>query len=420
MSTQENPQENLNEFWKTLGIPLSTLRIAISSIDLCFRANKRRDTRKKKVPCLVGESGIGKSDIVRQYALDRDWNYYVFPLAHSEPEDLGGMPMYGPNGEPYYQFCLRKEIYDLIQSSTPAILFFDEWNRAEKAVVTAAFQVLETRRMGSVELPDHIHLVAAMNPSDGGYLVNESEKDPAFRRRMDFIAVRGDKNNFLEWAENGGKLHPIVCDYVRRKGSDAVVDVASRDRGMMYTCPACLEDISDFMYTVEDMIERGETTWEKHRATLRNTLAGKINVGATDEFLAFYEKNIELIDPADVIEKYHKKARSKILRLVERHKHGDIMRTAESVASELASGRYDMEDYADNLSAFAQDIPNDATQAFISKLAGELRETGDAELRRRINNALRKNKTFREAFQSINASHVSVEEDRKNGVRRAS
>ena len=224
--------QTINEFWKSLGILTATLRTARQVIELCFRSGH--------VPCLIGEAGIGKTAIYKQITDDLSWNILYYYLAHLEPEDILGVPV--PNKDKSsYQFFVEKHIYEIINSKKPTVLVFDEWNRGDKAVMNAAFTVMEQRRFGSIELPPHVHVAAAMNPSEGTYLVNEAEKDPAFRRRLCFIGVRVDQNVFLEYARGRGEFHPSVCDFIERQGERALLDIPSRDAGKVYACPASYE-----------------------------------------------------------------------------------------------------------------------------------------------------------------------------------
>lgn len=402
--------QTVNEFWKSLGILTATLRTARQVIELCFQSGH--------VPCLIGEAGIGKTAIYKQITDDLKWNILYYYLAHQEPEDIIGVPV--PNHDTAsYQFFIEKNIHTVINSKKHTVLVFDEWNRGDKAVMNAAFTVMEQRRFGSIDLPPHVHVAAAMNPSEGTYLVNEAEKDPAFRRRLCFIGVRVDQNVFLEYARDRGNFHPTVCDFIERQGEKALLDVPSRDAGKVYACPASYEKASDTFYTVEKMVDEGKTNWDDIHAVLRVKLAGHLGTGMAEELLAFHHDNLTLVNPQHVIETYHKRARSQILRLVDTHKHGVLGRAVESVASALASGRYETpEDYVDNISDFASDLPQDISGRFFSSLSQQLAELADQdpsgkELRAKMTRALGKCPAFKVAFNAIVESLERTEEDRE-------
>lgn len=406
--------QTINEFWKSLGILTATLRTAREVIELCFKSGH--------VPCLIGEAGIGKTAIYKQIADDLGWDILYYYLAHQEPEDIIGLPVPGKDGS--YQFYVEKSIRNVISSDKPTVIVFDEWNRGDKAVSNAAFTVMEQRRFGSIVLPPHVHIAAAMNPSESTYLVNEAEKDPAFRRRLCFIGVRVDQNVFLEYARGRGNFHPTVIDFIERQGEQALLDVPSRDAGKVYACPASYEKASDTFFAADKMLEEEKTTWDDLRSVLRVKLAGHLGTGTAEELLAFHQDNLTLVNPQHVIEMYHKRARPQILRLVEGHKHGILGRAVESVAAALASGRYDTpEDYADNISDFANDIPQDISGRFFSSLSHRLAELADQdpkgkELRARMTRALGKCPSFKASFNAIVTSLETAEGDREKSGRK--
>ena len=83
-------QGELNRFWERLGIPVCSLKEAKSVIDLGFD--------NKQVVCMIGEAGIGKTQLWDQIAKERGWQRVTMYLAHLEREDIGGIPFPSGNG----------------------------------------------------------------------------------------------------------------------------------------------------------------------------------------------------------------------------------------------------------------------------------------------------------------------------------
>lgn len=394
-------QTDINEFWKTMGILTTTLKTARNVVELCFQCGQ--------VPCLIGEAGTGKTALYTQITEDLKWNLLIYYLAHREPEDIIGIPF--PNKATMdYQFYPEKQIRDMLQSGKKTVILFDEWNRGDKSVMNAAFTVMEQRRLGNIELPDNVYVAAAMNPSEGTYVVNEAEKDPAFRRRLCFIGVRVDKAVWVDYARTRGGYHDIVTDYVDRQGESALMDIASRDAGKVYACPASYEKASDAFYNIEKVLASG-TAWNDTRPALRIQLAGYLGSGVAEELLGFYENNMTLISPESVILRYHEQARDQILALVSQNKHGVLARAADSVAETFALHDYDPADCVDNIGEFSVDLPHDISQLFFSKLATTLRDADNPERREKVMQSLRGSAAFVEAFQKITGALEKVEDE---------
>lgn len=393
------------DFAKSLGIHTATLRTARAVIELCFKSHH--------VPCLIGEAGIGKTAIFSQIALDFDWDTLFYYLAHGEPEDIVGVPV-PSKGSPTYQFFIEKRVHDIINSKRPVILVFDEWNRGDKAVMNAAFPAMESRRLGSVDLPDHVYVAAAMNPSEGTYIVNEAEKDPAFRRRMCFIGIRTDKNVWLEWARGRGNIHPTVVDFINRQDHATLLDTAARDAGKVYACPASWEKVSDTVKAAETMVQEG-ARWEELYPVMRVKLAGHVNEGTATEFMAFHQNNLVLVNPNDVIYAYNNRARQQVLELVSQNNHPALARAADAVGTAIASCEADPENIVENVSDFANDLPHDVSGALFRKISQELKSAGDEERRKRMTRALGKCPAFKQSFTTITSSYERAEGDRAKG-----
>lgn len=309
----------LNEFWEKLGIPCVTLNQASDAIHWHLKCGV--------VPCLIGEGGIGKTDIYRQIAEDLEWEIHFMFLAHLEREDLVGIP-YPQNGDGVYKFLIEDNLRKIIVDSTrDVLLVLDEWNRGEKEVMGASFTMMEHRRYGSVSLPPHVHIAAAMNPSEGSYLVNECEKDPAFRRRLGFIGVRADAIAFIAYAKGRGDFHPLVVHYAESNPS-AIIDIQARDSGKVYCNPAALEKVSNILYKMDS--EKFD-----YRANLnlfRTIIAGIVGVGTAAEFCTWLANENTLINPNEVMRHYDRAQRS-ILKLVEDGLTPQVHTLCQSVAN---------------------------------------------------------------------------------------
>ncbi|MGI5237361.1 AAA family ATPase [Dactylosporangium sp. CA-139066] len=123
---------------------------------------------------LWGEPGIGKSAALQQLADRLEVPMETVIASIHEPSDFAGLPVVGddpatqgvPMAPPDWAIRLTRQGVGLI--------FFDELSSAPPAVQAALLRVVLERRVGSLELPPGVRVVAAANPpasaADGWHL----------------------------------------------------------------------------------------------------------------------------------------------------------------------------------------------------------------------------------------------------------
>lgn len=165
-------------------------------LDLAYRARR---------PLLLeGPTGVGKSQIVAQFARSAGIQMVVLDLSLLEPPDLIGLPII-EQGRTHYASPAE------LPSSGAGILMLEELNRAEIPVMQPALQLLSARRLHSYTLPEGWSCVAAVNPENGDYQVNQL--DPALRSRFMQLHVCAARESWLEWARDAN-VHPAVLGIV--------------------------------------------------------------------------------------------------------------------------------------------------------------------------------------------------------------
>ncbi|MFE9907006.1 AAA family ATPase [Streptomyces clavifer] len=123
---------------------------------------------------LWGEPGIGKSAGMEQLAAGLGLGLETVIASVHEPSDFAGLPVVGddpavkgvPMAPPDWAVRLARR--------GQGLLFFDELSSAPPAVQAALLRVVLERRVGSLELPEAVRIVAAANPpssaADGWHL----------------------------------------------------------------------------------------------------------------------------------------------------------------------------------------------------------------------------------------------------------
>ncbi|HEX6810104.1 MAG TPA: AAA family ATPase [Planctomycetota bacterium] len=166
-------------------------------IEIAYRA---------RLPVLVeGPTGVGKSQIVAEFARRAQIGFAVLDLSLLEPPDLVGLPVIR-DGRTHYA-----PPSELPQGGA-GILMLEELNRAEIPVMQPALQLLSARKLHSYELPPGWSCVAAVNPEDGDYQVHHL--DPALRSRFLQLNVRADTASWLPWARQHN-VHPAILQTVQ-------------------------------------------------------------------------------------------------------------------------------------------------------------------------------------------------------------
>lgn len=161
--------------------------------------------RARRPLLLEGQTGIGKSQIVSEFAQASGLSLVILDLSLLEPPDLVGLPVIR-EGRTHYASPSE------LPAGGRGILLLEELNRAEIPVMQPALQLLSARRLHAYELPAGWTCVAAVNPEDGDYQVNRL--DPALRSRFLQLSVCADRDSWLAWATRSN-VHPLVLRIVR-------------------------------------------------------------------------------------------------------------------------------------------------------------------------------------------------------------
>lgn len=161
--------------------------------------------RARRPVLLEGPTGIGKSQIVAQFAASAGIDVMVLDLSLLEPPDLVGLPVIR-DGRTHYATPAE------LPTSGFGVLMLEELNRAEIPVMQPALQLLSARRLHAYELPKGWSTVAAVNPEDAEYHVNRL--DAAMRSRFLQLTVCASRAEWLRWAAQTN-VHPLVLEIVK-------------------------------------------------------------------------------------------------------------------------------------------------------------------------------------------------------------
>lgn len=329
---------------------------------------------------IFGRAGIGKTQILKQIAQERDMELITIYLAHIEREDLSGFPFQDPSDENRVVMKLRS-IFPSKKSSRKGgtLVFFDEFNRGERPVLNAAFTAMEKpRRLGDLVLPDDVRIVLAGNPSDAQYMVNEAEKEPAIRRRVDWVGMILSNPGFLQYGTQQG-FHPSVLSYIR-KNKGTLYDTEAHNAGKVAACPASWEKVSDAVKHAE----KRQGGLEKNAGLLRAIIGGHIGMRVAGEFMSeLTNSDLESIDPDDILFKDFvpgSETYERVLKMVNAKtiggsgKMGDL---CSNLAISIAATKPAPITIAANLATFLNMLEADNFQAFHESLTAKMKESDE-------------------------------------------
>ena len=147
---------------------------------------------------LVGNHGIGKSEILTEYFAAKGMRVVPLFLGQmSDPGDLIGIPNRNePTGKtefmPPWWFPL---------DGTPIVLFLDELNRARPEVLQTIMDLALNRTLAGRSLPEGSRIISAVNAGDQYQL---TDLDPALVSRFNVMAFRPTVQEWLLWADREG------------------------------------------------------------------------------------------------------------------------------------------------------------------------------------------------------------------------
>ncbi len=147
-------------------------------------------------PCLVAETGEGKTARVRELADMKKLPMFVILPATEEPTDLLGYPRPEEyEGIPVIRHLLREEL--LLAVEQPCLIFIDELDKAREETHAALLTLLASREVRGRKLHEESLVVCAMQPVDRGIFL-ATKTGEALSARLVFLDATGMGRNYLE------------------------------------------------------------------------------------------------------------------------------------------------------------------------------------------------------------------------------
>ena len=156
---------------------------------------------------LVGNHGIGKSEILSEYYGSLGMPVVALFLGQmSDPGDLIGLPCKDEKtGKTDFM-----PPYWFPTDGKPIVLFLDELNRARPEILQTVMDLALNRKLAGKLLPEGSRIISAVNAGDQYQL---TDLDPALVSRFNIVNFKPTAEEWLLWARKSG-LDPRVIGFI--------------------------------------------------------------------------------------------------------------------------------------------------------------------------------------------------------------
>ncbi len=245
-----------------------------------------KEDKRGTAVCIWGTHGLGKTQIVRDYALEKKWKFsYIAPAQFEEMGDLHGMPtVVDPDkrivGDEYTVYSPPDWVP---REEGPGILLLDDINRADDRILRGCMQLLQNFELTSWKLPPKWQIVATANPEGGDYSV--TPMDGAMLTRMLHATLKFDAKIWAEWA---------YAANVDERGIAFVLtypELVNSDR----TTPRSLTQFFEQIASIDDL--------KKNLQLVQALALSSLDEVTVSSFIAFVNDELtQLIDPEEILD----------------------------------------------------------------------------------------------------------------------
>jgi hypothetical protein len=242
---------------------------------------------------MEGLHGIGKSQIVEQFAEESDIHLEILFLSHQEVGDLIGIPetimLDGVSVTTWSVPIWLQRMKMAAKQGKKCALFLDELNRAPLDVRQSALQLVLEGKLHEHALPmvDGVKtfICSAINPSDA-YQVDEL--DPALLDRFLHINIEADSKTWLKYARETN-VNSMVRDFIAEYPDRLHCQSAD---GLSGTSPRSWVKTGAYM----DVIDRIPAE------LLFGIMKGKLGVEIGSQFFSFVKNYVNVVKVQDIVD----------------------------------------------------------------------------------------------------------------------
>lgn len=357
------------------------------------------------VPLLIGESGIGKTTIVKNLCKNNDYYNINIDGNMLKEGEIGGLPtvedyLVHMNGEDIklkrtvYAVHIKLQEIERVLSKDPGrtiILFIDEINRCEHSVQQELMNIILNREINGFKIPDQVKVVAAMNPSNKYGEYNNTDyqvidMDAAQEDRFTWIEVESDTKAWISWGmENINGVKNIHEDILNFISTFPEYLHTPNSVEMVKATPRSWERVSN-VYNI--YLNKGEKI---PKNIIYNVIKGNVGSSIAQEFMNFIDNNRRPLITAEQIF-LEGTLKPEIIEEIKRENHSRLYLIAKNVLQYIKNSDNKMQEI-DIFSKLLQYYPADLKLAIMK----EIKESYENS----IYEDFLMNKNFIEGFFSI-------------------
>lgn len=237
----------------------------------------------------LGKGGIGKTESIEALAKSLGVGYVDIRLLLYSETDLKGIPF--PNEDHTKSVWLQNDVLPVAErDGDSGILVLDEITSCSRSLRTAAYQLLNERRLGQYQLPENWLVVCLGNGEDDGGDFEGMEGN--FMNRCSVYNVQVDYRSWLLWA-NRHNVNFLVTAYINWKPSDLHTYKETGDfSDLLFASPRSWEAVSNVLNKHIDDIEDRVTS---------SRILGNLGIEVGNRFLAFAKYREKTISPEEIL-----------------------------------------------------------------------------------------------------------------------
>ena len=237
----------------------------------------------------LGKGGIGKTESIMNLAKNKlHIGYIDIRLLLYAETDLKGIPY--PSADNKSTVWLQNNVLPTVErDGENGILVLDEITSVSKSIRTAAYQLLNERKLGQYELPEGWMVVCLGNGEEDGGDFEGMEAN--FTNRCSLFNVVPDIDTWRQWAFNNN-INYLVLAYLNFRPQDLHTFDPDSESDLLFASPRSWKAVSDVLnkhpYNKDDLLTE-----------LR--ILGNIGTTVGHRFTAFCNYKNGLVNPEDIV-----------------------------------------------------------------------------------------------------------------------
>lgn len=158
---------------------------------------------------LIGGHGLGKTELIAEYAAYLGFTHHNVRAAHFSDVDVNGYPIAKDNET----LTWLPPGWLLDACTKPTVLFLDEINRGKETVRNCFLQLTDSRRINEHVLHPETRIISAENPDNEKYFVNPC--DAAELDRWFILFFNPSARHWINWANQKG-VHNVIINFIEK------------------------------------------------------------------------------------------------------------------------------------------------------------------------------------------------------------